>query len=71
MGPFSGIVDERAHVRTGRFPVPLPHPATDLLAGSAAHDPVDCHVTLAPQAVVALMEPSPGRPPRQGAVLRS
>ncbi|MER6005476.1 beta-galactosidase [Nonomuraea angiospora] len=23
VGPFSGIVDERAHVRTGRFPAPL------------------------------------------------
>ncbi|MBB5783884.1 beta-galactosidase [Nonomuraea jabiensis] len=36
--------------------VPLPHPATDLLTGSAAHDPVDCHVTLAPQAVAALVQ---------------
>ncbi|MFF4618613.1 beta-galactosidase [Nonomuraea jabiensis] len=37
---------------TGTARVPLPHPATDLLTGSV----VDCQITLAPQAVAALVQ---------------
>ncbi|MFF0319232.1 beta-galactosidase trimerization domain-containing protein [Nonomuraea angiospora] len=43
VGPFSGIVDERAHVRTGRFPAPL----REVLGASGEEwrpvdDPVRC-----------------------------